>query len=81
MPMLMALSLEREQGASSREIASVLKLHPFVADKILKQAHRFSPGVLERTMDELAQIDVRMKSTGVSGALLLEGLVFRLCIP
>jgi DNA polymerase III subunit delta len=42
-----------DEGVRSSEIASRLKMHPFVADKAAKQARNFSP-------DELAQATVRL---------------------
>jgi DNA polymerase III subunit delta len=42
-----------DEGVRSSEIASRLKMHPFVAEKAAKQARNFSP-------DELAQATVRL---------------------
>jgi DNA polymerase III subunit delta len=42
-----------DEGVRSSEVASRLKIHPFVAEKATKQARNFSP-------DELAQATVRL---------------------
>ena len=46
-----------DEGVRSSEIASRLKMHPFVAEKATKQAANFSPDELAQATVRLAQLD------------------------
>jgi DNA polymerase-3 subunit delta len=50
-----------EEGVRSSEIASRLKVHPFVAEKAGKQAGNFSPDELAQAMVRLAELDAGAK--------------------
>jgi DNA polymerase III subunit delta len=50
-----------DEGVRTREIASRLKLHPFVAEKAAKQAGNFSPEELARATVRLAELDAGAK--------------------
>jgi DNA polymerase III subunit delta len=50
-----------DEGVRSIEIASRLKMHPFVAEKATKQAANFSPDELARAMVRLAELDAGAK--------------------
>jgi DNA polymerase-3 subunit delta len=50
-----------DEGVRSSEIASRLKVHPFVAEKAAKQAGNFSPDELSQATVRLAQLDAGAK--------------------
>ena len=50
-----------DEGVRSSEIASRLKMHPFVAEKSVKQAANFSPDELARATVRLADLDAGSK--------------------
>ena len=50
-----------DEGVRSSEIASRLKIHPFVAEKSAKQAANFSPDELARATVLLAELDAGAK--------------------
>ena len=50
-----------ESGASKQEIASALRLPPFIANQIAARAGRADPARLERTLEELAELDYTVR--------------------
>jgi DNA polymerase III subunit delta len=50
-----------EAGASKQEIASALRVPPFIANQIAARAGRADPAVLERTLDALAELDYTVR--------------------
>jgi DNA polymerase-3 subunit delta len=50
-----------DEGIRSSEIASRLKMHPFVAEKAAKQASSFSPEELAQATVRLAELDAGAK--------------------
>jgi DNA polymerase-3 subunit delta len=50
-----------DEGVRSSEIASRLKMHPFVAEKAAKQARNFSPEELAQATVRLAELDAGAK--------------------
>jgi DNA polymerase III subunit delta len=50
-----------DEGVRSSEIASRLKMHPFVAEKAAKQARNFSPEELASATVQLAELDAGAK--------------------
>jgi DNA polymerase-3 subunit delta len=50
-----------DEGVRSSEIASRLKVHPFVAEKAAKQARNFSPDELAQATVRLAELDAGSK--------------------
>ena len=50
-----------EAGASKQEIASALRVPPFIANQIAARAGRADASQLERTMDELAELDYAVR--------------------
>lgn len=77
--MLMARSLVKDHGVEPRDLARELGVPPFVAEKTLRQARRFPERRLQETLEELADMDLRLKSTALPARSLLEGLIFRVC--
>ena len=51
-----------ELGSSQRQLASQLKIHPFVAQKGVEQARHFTLPVLKNILSRLAKIDFEVKS-------------------
>ena len=50
-----------DEGVRTKEIASRLKMHPFVAEKAAKQADNFSPDELAHATVRLAELDAGVK--------------------
>lgn len=60
------------KGYSQKQMASALKLHPFVVKIAGRQAQRFTEKQLKKILHELAEEDYRMKSGQVDKVLALE---------
>lgn len=67
-----------QEGQSVKQIATTLKLHPFITEKIIKQAKNFNLTIIEQTLIELADIDYKLK-TGSNEPALLEHLLIKFC--
>jgi DNA polymerase III subunit delta len=50
-----------DAGASKQEIASALRVPPFIANQIAARAGRADPAKLERTLDDLAELDYTVR--------------------
>jgi DNA polymerase-3 subunit delta len=61
-------------GENMGDIARLLKVPPFVADKLVSQARRFSAPVLEAIYHRLMEIDEAIKTGKVPGDLALDTL-------
>ncbi|MDP2736671.1 MAG: DNA polymerase III subunit delta [bacterium] len=59
---LLQIKQALESGLSQRQIASQLKLHPFVAQKGVEQARHFTLPILKNILSRLAKIDYEVKS-------------------
>ncbi|MFA5107792.1 MAG: DNA polymerase III subunit delta [Patescibacteria group bacterium] len=53
-----------ERNEDPRQLAQTLGLHPFVAQKAVAQAKRFTLDQLKKIYQELVRLDERMKSSG-----------------
>ncbi len=74
--MLAARSMiESDPGATKQALASALGLHPFVAQKSLAQARRFSLSELEELHDRLFELDRGAKSGGVDFTVAVDRVV------
>lgn len=71
------------RGQGPDEIMRRLKLsHPFIADKLYKQADRFDEATLRASFEQFFRTELELKSSrGVEPALRLESLVVRLATP
>ncbi len=67
------------EGVGEREIASQLKLHPFIARKLAAQARRFSTSELEAALQKLAELDVALRLKSQLTAPLLKGFLAEIC--
>lgn len=65
-----------QQKQNARQIATTLKLHPFIAEKIIKQAQQFSLKHIEQTLQDLADADYKIK-TGSNEPALIENLLIK----
>jgi DNA polymerase-3 subunit delta len=75
---LIQVSELRDQGLSQQEIASRLKLHPYVVEKGLAQARNFEMSQLEAAHQRLVETDWAIKTGRADGVLALDLLVTQL---
>ena len=61
---LQALRKLAAEGARPREAAGKLRLHPFYAEKLARQAESFSPDELSSAVVRLAELDGALKGQG-----------------
>lgn len=67
-----------EAGSGQRQIASQLKLHPFVAQKAVEQAGHFTLPFLKNILSRLAKIDFQVKSGKIDYATGLNMLIVKI---
>lgn len=65
----------KAKGASSRDIAKRLRIHPFPARKLNNQATHFTPAQLEKVYRHLSEIDVDIKTGRIDAEVALDLLV------
>lgn len=65
----------KTNGASSRDVANVLKLHPFPASKLYGQASHFTAAQLEKVYRHLSETDVEIKTGKIDPEVALDLLV------
>lgn len=65
----------KADGASPRDVAGVLGIHPFPASKLYNQATHFTVAQLEKVYRHLSQIDVEIKTGEVGVEVALDLLV------
>ncbi|MNI47075.1 DNA polymerase III subunit delta [compost metagenome] len=75
--MLQVQDLAR-QSYSQQQIASQLGLHPYAVKIAGEQARKFDSAKLKRILDDLAQLDYKMKSGGIDKVLGLELFLLKL---
>lgn len=68
-----------DQESNYYTIASRLHLHPFVAQKAIRGARKFTLEELKNIYQQLLEIDVKIKSTPDSPRLLFDLLVIKVC--
>lgn len=59
---LLQIKQALESGLTQRQIATQLKLHPYVAQKGIEQARNFTLPILKNALNRLAEIDYQVKS-------------------
>lgn len=67
-----------QQGLSPDRIASVYKMHPFVAKKMAGQARRMNSRLVRQAYDVLTALDRDLKGSGLPPDLLISAAVSRL---
>lgn len=67
------------QGTSDADLATRLKVHPFIAKRLAGQASRFSPRELERIVQALAMLDRTTRLHAHVAAVLFRDLVVAVC--
>ena len=67
-----------DQGLSKQQIASQLKLHPYVVEKGMNQARRFTMSQLEVAHDHLVKTDWQIKTGKIDDVLALDTLIVNL---
>ncbi|MFH1207493.1 MAG: DNA polymerase III subunit delta [Patescibacteria group bacterium] len=60
-------------------VASRLKLHPFVAQKAIRDARKFTPEDLKTTYRRLLELDIALKSSPHDPAVMFDLLITRVC--
>lgn len=64
----------------SKDVASILHIHPFVADKISAQARRFPIDRLEYIYHQLSNIDVSIKTGEMDADLALDAFIAEIAL-
>ncbi|MFH1405189.1 MAG: DNA polymerase III subunit delta [Patescibacteria group bacterium] len=64
--------LNENQFASKQELASIMSLHPYVAQKALEQARGFTLDDLKQTHNLLFKYDTAMKTGGIGAGLAVD---------
>jgi DNA polymerase-3 subunit delta len=73
--LLVEVKALKAKGASSRDIAQALKIHPFPASKLYRQATHFTAAQLEKVYRHLSDTDVEIKTGKIDSELALDLLV------
>lgn len=66
------------QGVPQTQIASKLKLHPFVVKKSLPQAKKFTLTKFQKIYQKLVELDKKMKSTSLPAPTLLNQFIMQI---
>lgn len=69
------------RGYGQKQIAGMLKVHPYRVKLAADQARSFSSGELIRIMEMLAESDLKMKSTGMDKKVIIELFLMQLVQP
>jgi DNA polymerase-3 subunit delta len=64
-----------DAGFKGNEVAQRLKVHPFVARKVISQVHHFSSPTLEMIYRRLLEVDEAIKTGQMEGDLALDTLI------
>ena len=75
---LLQVKILVENGVSSREIASKLSLHPFIADKLRKTSSNFTLEQLKESIEELYECDKAIKTGQMKDKIAVELLIEKL---
>jgi DNA polymerase III subunit delta len=77
--LILATKSLAEQGYSQNQLASTLGVHPFVGQKLIRQARNFSIPQLELALEICLEIDLALKSSQGAPAVLLEVGILCIC--
>lgn len=67
------------QGYSSKMIAQELKIHPFVAGKLVDQSRRFDERRLRKLIDICLEFDAKIKLSKIKQQIATELLIIEMC--
>lgn len=70
-----------DQESNYYTIASRLRLHPFVAQKAVRDARRFSLEELKNIYRQLLEMDIKIKSTAEDPRVMFDLLITKICQP
>ena len=73
--LLLQVKTLKGEGASPREVAKVLGIHPFPAGKLHNQATHFTSAQLEKVYRHLSEVDVDIKTGKIDAEVALDLLV------
>ncbi|NDJ63110.1 MAG: DNA polymerase III subunit delta [Chloroflexi bacterium] len=73
--LLLQAKAHLSSGGAPKEIAAVLSVHPFVAEKLAKQTRAFDLAALERIYRVLHEYDVQIKTGRIAPRLALDLLI------
>ncbi len=62
-------------GRSTTQILSVLRLHPYTLEKLVRQARCLDPRTARKLYDRVAAVDLKIKSAGNDKRMILEDLI------
>lgn len=68
-----------EKGYSDKEIASKLKIHPYVASKCAIQGRKFTIKRLRELLNSFLEADIMIKSGTMDEKLVMEMLILKIC--
>ena len=73
--LLIQVKTLKERGASPRDVAKTLGLHPFPAGKLHSQATYFTVGQLDKVYRHLSETDIDIKTGRIDADVALDLLV------
>ena len=76
---ILSSKLLLEEGYSNKEIASKLKIHPYVASKCALQSRRFTIERLRELLNLFLDADIKIKSGMMDEKLIMEMLILEMC--
>jgi DNA polymerase-3 subunit delta len=76
--MALVVSLEAE-GFSAREIPSVIGMHPYACQQLLRAAHQLGPDRLQHALAACQRCDARLKGSAVPPDIIMERTIIEVC--
>jgi DNA polymerase-3 subunit delta len=73
--LLVQVKALKAKGASSIDVAKALKIHPFPAGKLHRQATHFTVAQLDKVYRHLSETDVEIKTGKIEPELALDLLI------
>lgn len=78
--LLLGLRVGSDTGKGHEELAKNFKLHPFIADKMIKQSKKFTLEALRTNLKLCIQVESLIKSTSIDDKTALEMLIINTMI-
>ena len=78
--MALVASLEAE-GVTRNEIPSLLGMHPYACQQLLRAAHQLGPARLQKALAACQRCDASLKSSAVPAELVMERAILEVCDP